>query len=414
MTPTDPLPLGPALPLSIRRSTALLRNAGHGANDLYWFILPPVLPLILQEFGLRYAAAGGMIAVYLSMIAIASMLTGRLSDRMHRGRLIGFGFLLASLGVFASSLMPSLPLVIGLLMVAGIGVSTYHPAAYAAIHDAGHGKGRTYGAFEASGSFAVIVMLVLQGLLIARIGWRGVIVVGAIPGALMGALLLAAPRLSFGDRQAPHLAPMPAGTTAETTAGTTAPVASVFLSGVFVVGVMLRILGVNALQNFAPTYLVRAVQMNPGIAAFAMGFTFAGGMCGALVMGRAADRHGPFPVYVLASGLLAPLLPLLSLRMPAAVYPALLFLVGFCGSACFPAQSMILAELSGSRGKGSVFGLLMGATALTAAASPLLFGLVADGSGLVAAVRACGIPVAAGWIVTVVVWRSRARECLSR
>ncbi len=393
MTPNNPLPIG----VAASRSVSLLRNVGHGANDLYWFILPPVLPLILQEFGLRYAAAGGMIAIYLSMIAVASMLTGRLSDRMHRGRLIGFGFLLASLAVFASSIMPRLGMVIGLLVLAGIGVSTYHPAAYAAIHDAGHGKGRTYGAFEASGSLAIIVMLALQGLLIARIGWRGMIVVGAIPGAIMGALLLAAPRLSFGDRQAPQLAP--------TLAGTTAPAASALLSAVFLVGVMLRILGVNALQNFAPTYLVRSVQMDPGIAAFAMGFTFAGGMCGALVMGRAADRYGAFPVYVLTSGLLAPLLPLLSLQMPAVAYPAILFLVGFCSSACFPAQSMILAELSGSRGKGSVFGLLMGATALTAAASPLLFGLVADGSGLVSAVRACGIPVAAGWIVTVVVWR---------
>jgi MFS family permease len=145
--------------------------------------------------------------------------------------------------------------------------------------------------------------------------------------------------------------------------------------------------------------------MDPGIAAFAMGFTFAGGMCGALVMGRAADRRGAFPVYVLSSGLLAPLLPLLGLQMPAAAYPVLLFVVGFCSSACFPAQSMILTGLSGSRGKGSVFGLLMGATALTAAASPLLFGLVADEAGLVTAVRMCGIPVAVGWIGAVVVWR---------
>src|SRR5271169_5257457 len=106
MTPGDPLPLLTALSPSTRPGTAVLRNAGHGANDLFWFILPPVLPLILQEFGLRYAAAGGMIAAYLSMIAVASMLTGRLSDRVHRGRLIGFGFLLASFAVFAGSVMP--------------------------------------------------------------------------------------------------------------------------------------------------------------------------------------------------------------------------------------------------------------------------------------------------------------------
>jgi MFS family permease len=391
------------------RGVSILRNAGHGANDLYWFILPPVLPLILQEFGLRYAAAGGIIAVYLSMIAVASMLTGRLSDRMHRGRLIGFGFLLASLAVFAASLMPRLGLVIGLLVVAGIGVSTYHPAAYAAIHDAGQGRGRTYGNFEASGSLAVLTMLALQGLLLARIGWRGMIVVGAIPGAIMGIVLVAAPRLSFGRSTQPRPA-----AAASARATVTPPAASVLLSAVFVLGVMLRILGFNALQNFAPTYLVRAVHMDPAVAALAMGVSFVGGVTGALTMGRAADRFGPFPVFALCSGLLAPLLSLLSLRLPPLAYPGLLFLVGFCSSACYPTQTMILGGLSGSRGKGTVFGVLMGATALTAAASPLLFGLVADQSGLVNAVRVCGIPVAAGWVVTFAVWRKLSSSARPR
>ena len=386
------------------RGTAVLRNVGHGANDLYWFILPPVLPLILQEFGLRYTAAGGMIAIFLSMIAVASMLTGRLSDRMHRGRLIGAGFLLASAGVGAAALMPVLPLVVGLLVVAGIGVSTYHPAAYASIHDAGHGNGRTYGAFEATGSLAIVLMLAAQGLLAARMGWRGLIVVGAAPGALMGLLLLLVPGISIWDRRdqpdaAPHAVPF---------TGRTAPAvqpASSLLSAVFLVGVMLRVLGVNALQNFIPTYLVRAVGMNHGIAAFAVGFTFLGGMGGALIMGRVADRRGPFPVFLLSSGLLVPLLPLLGLRMPAVLYPALLVLIGFCSSACLPSQNIILGALSGSRAKGSVFGVLMGATALTAAVSPLAFGLIADASGLVTAVRACVIPVAVGWVVILFVQR---------
>jgi MFS family permease len=385
------------------RGTTLLRNVGHGANDLYWFILPPVLPLILVEFGLRYTAAGAMIAVFLTMIAIASMLTGRLSDRVNRGRLIGAGFLLASAAVGAAAVMPLLPLVIALLVVAGIGVSTYHPAAYASIHDAGHGNGRTYGAFEAAGSAAIILMLVVQGLLAARVGWRGLIVVGAVPGALMGVLLLVAPGVSIWDRRGkPHVAPLMGGTAPAAQPG------SALLSGIFLVGVMLRVLGVNALQNFIPTYLVRAVGMGHGIASFAVGFTFFGGMCGALVMGRAADRRGPFPVYLLASGLLVPLLPLLGVSMPAVLYPAILVLIGFCSSACFPSQNMILSALSGTRAKGSVFGVLMGASALTAAVSPLAFGLVADAAGLVTAVRACVIPVAAGWVLMLFVSRRLA------
>ena len=74
MTAGNPLARS-VTPLALRGASAL-RNAGHGANDLYWFILPPVLPLILQEFGLRYAAAGAMVAAYLSTIAVSSMLTG--------------------------------------------------------------------------------------------------------------------------------------------------------------------------------------------------------------------------------------------------------------------------------------------------------------------------------------------------
>jgi MFS transporter, FSR family, fosmidomycin resistance protein len=384
--------------------TTVLRNIGHGANDLYWFILPPVLPLILQEFGLRYAAAGGIIAIFLAMIAISSMLTGRLSDRMHRGRLIGAGFLLASAAVGAAALMPFLPLVVGFLVIAGVGVSVYHPAAYASIHDSGHGTGRTYGAFEAVGSLAIIIMLVVQGLLAARTGWRGLIVVGAVPGALMGLLLLAMPRISIWDQRGkPHVAPLMGGTSPGAQQG------SALLSGIFLVGVMLRVLGVNALVNFIPTYLVRAVGMGQGIAAFAVGFTFLGGMCGALIMGRMADHRGPFPVFLLSSGLLIPLLPLLGFRMLPIMYPALLVLVGFFNSACYPSQNMILGALSGSRAKGSVFGLLMGTTALTAAVSPLAFGVIADAAGLIAAVRACMVPVAVGWVITLFVGRQLSR-----
>ena len=69
-------------------------------------------------------------------------------------------------------------------------------------------------------------------------------------------------------------------------------------------------------------------------------------------MGRLADPGALCPVFLLSSGLLVPLIPLLGLRMPAILYPAVLVLVGFCNSACFPSQNMILGALSGSRAKG--------------------------------------------------------------
>jgi hypothetical protein len=122
-------------------------------------------------------------------------------------------------------------------------------------------------------------------------------------------------------------------------------------------------------------------------------------------------------VFLIGSGAIVPLLLALSLRLPVWVYPAILVLFGFASAACLPAQNLILTEMSGSGGKGQVFGVLMGMTTFTASASPLLFGLVADGAGLVAAVRICAAPVVAGWGVMLAVWglgrSSAARKATS-
>ena len=57
---------------------------GHGANDLYWFILPLVLPALLSRYNLGYTGAGGILTIYLLFTAAGSFVMGRLSDRMSR------------------------------------------------------------------------------------------------------------------------------------------------------------------------------------------------------------------------------------------------------------------------------------------------------------------------------------------
>jgi hypothetical protein len=40
------------------RRTAVLRYSGHAANDLFFFVLPLVLPVLLIRYGLSFSEAG--------------------------------------------------------------------------------------------------------------------------------------------------------------------------------------------------------------------------------------------------------------------------------------------------------------------------------------------------------------------
>ena len=378
----------PALSTTSTLST-LHRNLAHGANDIYWFILPPVLPLILQEFGLRYTGVGGLVAAYLSVIAVSSIVMGRISDRVSRRHLVAIGFGVASLALWAASLSPGLTLVAVFLVIAGLGVSAFHPTAYAAIHETDGARGVSYGAFEASGALAVALMYLVHGSLVARVGWRGVLMVGAVPGAIMGLAVL------WARTTTPSATRPPPGAGA----ASASPPRSLAVAVVLVFAVMLRFLGTTAVNNFLPTYLVRAAGMATGLASYAVGFAFLGSMAGALVSGRAVERLGPVAVFLASSALLVPATLALSLDLPVSVYPVLLVVFGFSVSACIPAQNVLLNLLTAGRGQGRVFGVLMGMTTVAASASPLIFGAVADGAGLGVALRWATAPAGAALVV---------------
>lgn len=59
---------------------------GHSANDLFWFILPLVLPFLLVRYNLSYTQAGGILTLYLGVTALGSFVMGKLSDRVSPGR----------------------------------------------------------------------------------------------------------------------------------------------------------------------------------------------------------------------------------------------------------------------------------------------------------------------------------------
>jgi MFS family permease len=361
--------------------------SGHGINDLYWFVLPIVLPAILVHYQLRFAGGGTLLSIYLFVVALGSIVFGRVSDKVDRWRLIGAGFLLGSAGFALAPLGGSLVVLVSVLSAAAIGVSIFHPAMYGAIEaSVANGRGRFYGAFESWGAAAIFAMMIATGLLLRRVEWGPILVVIAVPGAVAGIAFL-----SVRTRPVVHARPDAAAD----------PVPRKLLVAFLVVN-MLRFVTVTGVLSFVPTLLVFVVGMEPDAAGLFAAFFAAGSIAGSRIGGVLGDSSPPLRMMVISAALIAPVVALLGTVTSAWAIALVLVAIGFVTSVCVTLQNITLREFNSRLGGGTAFGLLWGLMATTQALSPAAFGLVADATGLPAATRWFALPAVASWLL---LWR---------
>jgi len=372
---------------------------GHGANDLYWFILPVLLPMMLSRYNLRYAGGGTVLSIYLLVVALLSFVVGRLSDRTNRWRLIGFGFLLASVGFSLASIDASLTVFLILLGVAAVGVSTFHPTMYGAIEETiDSDRGKFYGKFEAWGGGTIAVMLVVTGFLLRSISWTGVLRLVAVPGFIAGIVFLTA-------RRAPLRAPSVGSERKPSEKLRTVPRG---ILAAFLVSNMLRFITIMGVIAFMPTFFVHRVGLGPDLAGYSTALFFGGGVIGARIGGVLGDRFPPLGVLLVPLALIGPLVFLFGLISSPVLLGVVLFTFGVASMICIPLQNLTLTKMGPDLGGGEIFGLLLGAMTVTQALSPATFGAIADAVGLAGTVRLFAGPAVLSWIVLFLVARTRS------
>lgn len=357
---------------------------GHGANDLYWFILPLVLPSLLNRYDLSYTQAGGILTIYLAVAAIGSFIMGKLSDRFSRKNILSSGFILASVGLMASGFASSLPVFLLLISITAVGVSTFHPVMYAIIDENyTENKGRVLGIYEGFGTGAILLMFLINGSLIQWIGIRGILILTAIPALVMGLIyhFTTAIPTEF-HKKANHRNNL-----------TNAGGSDILKFNLFLISVVLRMLSVAAILNFLPTIFVNFFGYGENIAAYGTAFYFVGGILGSLTAGRISDRFNSFIIMIVASILIALSILILSLNLPVWVYPISIILLGGVASGCIINQNLMLTRLGTHLGRGEVFGVMMGVMTITASLSPTLFGMTIDYAGFNRAIIIFSLPL---------------------
>jgi FSR family fosmidomycin resistance protein-like MFS transporter len=354
-----------------RRALGWLASA-HVVNDMNQGAVPALLPFLIAERGLTYAAAGGVVLAATLLSSLIQPALGHLSDRRPLPILMPLAVLAAGGGLALAGLVTSYGATVAAVLLSGAGVAAFHPeSARYANYASGERRATGMSVFSVGGNLGIALGPVAISFLagsggVARIVWM------ALPACLMAALLA---------RELPRLRPLrPEVSRSRAHPDGVPPRWGAFarLSGVIVI----RSLFAFGLVSFVPLYLVSVRGVPKQLAALAVTAMLLAGAVATLAGGRLADRFGRRAVLVC---FLLPLAPLLAffLHVPGIAGLASLVLIGGGTVGTYSVAVVMGQEYLPGR-EGIAGGVTMGlAIGIGGIGVPLL-GALADHQGVAA------------------------------
>ena len=349
---------------------------GHAINDMYWFILPILLPLIKSDFGLNYIEAGFLFTSYSAISAVGSLLSGALGDRLGRRLIISGGFLITSLAFILCALCETYWQLFLALSLVGAGMSTFHPSMMAHLMNVFSKKrGAVMGIFQFFGWTGTVIMLLVLSFLIGRVlSWREVFGVAALPGIIFAPFFF----VVAGPLTVERISQLSAEKGITERSNRKNRIALIL----FLAANATLAITFFGVISFIPTYMVEAKGFSLVQADYFLTATVLGSLVGSFLSGKMADRLMPLAVIQIMVFAVIPVILFLTVATGPAELVALLVLFGLCNSGVYPPQAAYLAELTPVNVRGRTYGLILSLLGLVGATAPGLVGLIADKVGL--------------------------------
>lgn len=355
-----------------------LVGAGHFLSHFYILALPPLFPLLKEEFGVSYAALGFAVTVYNLASGMTQVPVGFLVDRIGASRVLVVGLAIEAAAIILLGFTSSYWALIGLLIVAGFGDSVFHPSDYAILNSSvDRGRlGRAFSLHTFAGylgfAMAPSVMILLTGL----IGWRGGLIAAGVVGFIVVAAMLAG-RRSFAEGAAAHGhdsggAPAPKGGAVRMLM-----TPSILLLFLFYVATAA---GGSGIQTFSVAAVVVLYDAPLATASAALTGFLAAGALGVLAGGYLADRttrHGLLTVggFAFAAAALA---VVGTASLPLTLLIVCLTLSGLAQGMARPARDMMVRAVTPRGQAGKVYGFVSSGLNVGGAIAPVLFGWIVD------------------------------------
>ena len=363
----------------MQRLRLFVFTVSHFCVDSYASMLTPALPFVRDRLGLTFAQIG-LLGLFVQLSNLGQPLLGILGDYLRGRWLIIVGIAVAAVFAPLIGVVPSYAWLVPCVMLAGLGVSAFHPSGFALAGDLS-GDRRAFGLalFIFGGTAALGFTPLWVPALVTTLG-MGWLPLATIPGLLMLPFVIAmvpapsTPRSALPERVAEFRSAL-------------APV------GVIVATVIVRSIGGFGFAFFLPL-LGQERELSPLVWGLQLAVYNLSGVVGSLILGYLADRRDPKPL-VLASLVLATPFMLLALYAEGLMALAMLALGG---TMAFASNSIMvaMAQQHAPANAGFVSSLPGGFSWGVAGLTMPLFGLIADASGVLQAMRILAVlPLAA-------------------
>ncbi len=356
--------------------TVGLVTVGHFFSHFYFLVLPPLFPLLRNEFGLSNAELGLLISV-MSVGMLLQVPIGALVDRIGAKWILVIGMALTSLGILLIGVATSYLLMVAFATLSGVGQSAFHPADYPlleAVSDEDR-LGRNFGVHTFGGYAGSTIAPLLVGGIGFTAGWRPALITVGATGVIFAVVLAVALAPAY-LQQVNDATSKPSR---DVRASRRSPFGlAILVMAAFFVVITMAEMGV---QTFTPLLALDGFQFSETIGNMALSAFFGLTAVGVLVGGLLADRFEPRYIILGATTLAGTTVLVVVagvVSMDPAVFVLAFAITGTGFGLVFASRDRLVSSYTAAGSTGTSFGFVFTASSVGALASPLFLGIVID------------------------------------
>jgi sugar phosphate permease len=360
---------------------------GHGLTHWYPSTFYLLLPLIGKELGLDYSQIGLIMSCQYIAGAISNVPGGMLVDTVgKKGLLMALSLFWVGFPYLLMSFTHSYIMLLFCVAMVGVGNNLWHPTAIPMLAQRfPERKGLVLSLHGMGGNAGDALAPLAIGALLATFSWRQIVVMNAIPGAIMSILILVSVgTLTFGRKKKQAVAAEiveEGQKVGEYAHGLRALLRNKVLI-MLAVGSAFRSMTQTTLLTFLPVFLAYEMAYSPIWVGSCMFMLQAAGFAASPVAGYLSDTMGRRRIIMSSMVMTAVVLVFMAVAGRSHAFVLFIAMLGFFLYAVRPVLQAWLLEATPKNMGGTSIGVLFGMQALGSAIGPIIGGVAADRWGL--------------------------------